>query len=315
MTSNPTGNGVRLVTLGDETEGQRVDNFLMRELKGVPRTLVYRIIRKGEVRVNKRRVQPSTKLSAGDVVRIPPVRQAARGEPPAQSGVKWILDRILVEDERIMVVDKPSGLACHGGSGISHGLIEMLRAARPELSYLELVHRLDRSTSGCLVLAKRRSALRALHEQLREGRVEKRYLTLVKGHWDLGSRKVELPLATHTRRGGERHVSVEEGGKYALSFFRPVETRKAASLLEVRIATGRTHQIRVHAAAMGHPIAGDERYGDPEWNREVARIGLKRLFLHATALSFEHPGSGETVSVSTPLPEELSSTMDKIQAR
>jgi 23S rRNA pseudouridine955/2504/2580 synthase len=310
----PSPASVRQVTLDQEFAGQRLDNFLLRELKGVPRTLVYRIIRKGEVRVNRRRAQASTRLAAGDIIRIPPVRTGGGDNPapPSRQRQAQILERILFEDERLMVVDKPSGLASHGGSGISHGLIELMRSARPELAYLELVHRLDRDTSGCILLAKRRSALRALHEQLREGKLEKRYLALVKGHWDLGTRKVELPLATHVRRGGERHVTVEEGGKTAISYFRPVETSREASLLEVQIGTGRTHQIRVHAGALGHPIAGDTKYGDPDWNTYLAQAGLKRLFLHATALGFVHPRSGEEMNVSCPLPPDLSESMERI---
>jgi len=314
MTEASAKTGVRLVTIEDEFAGQRVDNFLMRELKGVPRTLIYRIIRKGEVRVNRSRVQPSHKLCAGDLIRIPPVRAAVPGAPPSESRAKRVLEHVLFEDDRLLVINKPSGMASHGGSGINHGVIELMRAARPDLHYLELVHRLDRDTSGCMILAKRRSALRALHEQLRESQVEKHYLALVRGHWDYGARKVEFPLATHTRQGGERHVTVDESGKYALSFFRPVETSKAASLVEVKIGTGRTHQIRVHASALDHPIAGDPKYGDKEWNKELAKLGLKRMFLHATALSFIHPKSGESVLVNAPLPEDLSSAMDKIMS-
>ncbi len=314
MAQAAVSTGVRLVTVGDEFAGQRVDNFLMRELKGVPRTLIYRIIRKGEVRVNRSRVQPSQKLCSGDLVRIPPVRAATPGAPPTESRAKRVLEHVLFEDDRLMVIDKPSGMASHGGSGINHGVIELMRAARPDLQYLELVHRLDRDTSGCMMLAKRRSALRALHEQLREGKVEKHYLALVRGHWDYGTRKVEYPLATHTRQGGERHVTVDESGKYALSIFRPVETSRVASLVEVKIGTGRTHQIRVHAAAMDHPIAGDPRYGDKDWNKELGKMGLKRLFLHATAVTFTHPKSGESVLVNAPLPEDLSSAMERIMS-
>jgi 23S rRNA pseudouridine955/2504/2580 synthase len=314
MTQTSAGAGVRQVTVSQEYVDQRLDNFLMRELKGVPRTLVYRIIRKGEVRVNRGRAKPSHKLAAGDVVRIPPVRAADPGQPPSEANARRVLDSILMEDDRLMVIDKPSGMASHGGSGISFGVIELMRAARPELPYLELVHRLDRDTSGCMILAKRRSALRNLHDQLREGQVDKHYLALVKGSWEFGTRKVELPLATHTRQGGERHVTVNDAGKYASSTFRPVETSRIASLVEVKIGTGRTHQIRVHATAMGHPIAGDAKYGDQAWNRDIASLGLKRLFLHATALSFIHPKTGESVLVNAPLPEELTIPMERIMA-
>jgi len=312
MTETPAGQGVRQVTVGEEYSGQRLDNFLMRELKGVPRTLVYRIIRKGEVRVNRGRVQPSHKLSAGDLVRVPPVRAAEPGQSPSEASARKILEHVLLEDDRLIVIDKPSGLASHGGSGIKFGLIELMRAARPDLEYLELVHRLDRDTSGCMILAKRRSALRALHEQLRESRMDKHYLALVKGHWDYGTHRVELPLATHTRSGGERHVTVDDSGKYALSIFRPVDISREASLLEVKIGTGRTHQIRVHATAMAHPIAGDAKYGDEAWNKVCGKLGLKRMFLHATALTFDHPKTGESVLVNAPLPQDLSLAMDRI---
>jgi 23S rRNA pseudouridine955/2504/2580 synthase len=219
--------------------------------------------------------------------------------------------RIIHEDDRLIVLDKPSGIAVHGGSGLSHGVIEAMRAARPEAPYLELVHRLDRETSGCLLIAKRRSMLRALHELLRAGRVEKRYLALVKGRWELGQVRLEDRLRKSIR-GGERMVTVDESGKTAASIFRPVEIGSAASLLEVRIMTGRTHQIRVQAAEAGHPLAGDERYGDRDYNRKMKALGLDRLFLHAASVGWEDPVSGEWRMFSAPLPEDLGDVLSRL---
>lgn len=305
---------MELVQISEDAAGQRLDNFLLTRLKGVPKSHVYRLLRKGEVRVNKGRVKPDYRLAAGDVVRLPPVRRPEPGAIPARgrsAGVR-LETRILHEDERLIVLDKPSGIAVHGGSGLSHGVIEALRAARPEAPYLELVHRLDRETSGCLLIAKRRSMLRSLHELLREGRVEKRYLALVKGRWELGQVRLEDRLRKSVR-GGERLVTVDEGGKAAASIFRPVEIGSAASLLEVRIMTGRTHQIRVQAAEAGHPLAGDERYGDREYNRRMKSLGLERLFLHAASVGWEDPVSGEWRMFSAPLPDDLGEMLSQLE--
>lgn len=305
---------VEIVVIEEDAAGQRLDNFLLTRLKGVPKSHVYRLLRKGEVRVNKGRARPEYRLATGDAVRLPPVRRSQPDVPTPMGRLagERLEARILHEDDRLIVLDKPSGIAVHGGSGLSHGVIEALRAARPAAPFLELVHRLDRETSGCLLIAKRRSTLRSLHGLLREGRVEKRYLALVMGSWQLGKVRLEDRLLK-SLHGGERMVSVDESGKAAASVFRPVEIAPEASLLEVRIMTGRTHQIRVQAAAAGHPLAGDERYGDRDFNRRMRATGLNRLFLHAAAVGWEEPG-GEWRSYSAPLPEELRDALARITA-
>lgn len=314
---------VRQLQIAEDEAGQRVDNYLLRQLKGVPRSRIYRIVRKGEVRINGKRVKPEQRLAAGDRVRIPPVRQSAQPEPgtgrvPARL-IEAVRRAIVHEDADLLVVNKPSGLATHGGSGIDFGVIEALRAGRPEES-LELVHRLDRDTSGCLLIARRRSRLRELHALLREGEVEKRYLALVMGHWPHGEKTVDAPLVTHQRQGGERVVKVGAAGKEAASVFRPVQffgkrahskTMPLATLMDVELKTGRTHQIRVHATHEGHPVAGDEKYGDKEFNETLRKLGLKRMFLHAQMLNFTWP-SGKDFSVSVPLDEELKAVLDEL---
>ena len=297
-----------------ESAGQRLDNFLLSSLKGVPRSHVYRLIRSGQVRVNSGRVAPSYRLKAGDRIRVPPVAER-RTRPiiPKDGALDWLSERIVFEDSRLIVLDKPAGLAVHGGSGVSLGCIEALRALRPQLRSLELVHRLDRATSGCLLVAKRRSALRALHTLLREGGVQKSYLALVKGQWRRGTAEIDTPLLTQ-RGDGEARVKVDPSGKPARSSFRLIEpVGTLASLLEIRIATGRTHQIRVHAAHLGHPLAGDERYGDAQFNALLAEFGLHRMFLHAHSISFSWPDSGEEFSISVPLPEELTKVLSALQ--
>ncbi len=290
-----------------------MDNFLLGSLRGVPRSHVYRLIRSGQVRVNSGRVRASYRLKRGDRVRVPPVSQSS-GQPAQlpPDGVQWLAERVLYEDSRVLVLDKPAGMAVHGGTGIAFGCIEALRSLDPALRKADLVHRLDRGTSGCLVVAKRRSALRQLHALLRDGGMEKRYLTLLRGNWPHGHVDVDLPLATE-RRGGESFVVVDPAGKPALSNFRVIEHFGGrATLVEVLIATGRTHQIRVHAAHAGHPIAGDDRYGDEAFNAGMSSLGLQRLFLHAQAVEFVWPGSEEIFAVSAPLPEELSVTLDSL---
>ena len=290
-----------------ELVGQRLDNFLLGQLKGVPRSHVYQLIRSGQVRVNSGRVRASYRLKLGDRVRVPPVsrRAAARPKIP-ERGLQWLEDRILAEDSRLLVLDKPPGMAVHAGTGIDFGCIEALRSLRPGLRTLDLVHRLDRGTSGCLLVAKRRSALRRLHRLLRDGGMNKRYLTLLKGSWQHGRVDVDAPLLTQRQRNGESFVSVSESGKLARSQFRVIESYGAlATLMEVSIATGRTHQIRVHADYMGHPVAGDERYGDLEFNAKLRKLGLRRIFLHAHAVDFVWPDSDEEFMISSPLPEDL----------
>ena len=309
---------VQFVEISVDHAGQRIDNYLMRELNGVPKSLVYRIVRKGEVRVNKGRIKPEYRLKEGDIVRIPPVRQVEKKEPGKAPDkiLQQLESRILFEDKRILVINKPSGLAVHGGSGLSFGLIEALRELRPNDKSLELVHRLDRDTSGCLILAKKRSALRRLHEQLREGSMDKRYLTLLKGQWQGRSRWIDAPLLKNVVKSGERLVFVDTKGKEARTQFIPYSASKEASLMSVKLDTGRTHQIRVHAQHIGMPIAGDDKYGDDEFNRELKGKGLKRLFLHAHSLKFHlpDPETGEEISMSVkaPLDEALVNTLKRL---
>jgi len=314
----PRAGGVQYIEATEGDAGQRLDNFLVRNLKGVPRTHVYRLLRKGEVRVNSKRAKPDQRVEAGDRIRLPPVRRpepgAATGvRPPAPSLQKLIADAVVYEDADLMVINKPAGIAVHGGSGLSHGVIEVLRAAHPDLKELDLVHRLDRETSGCLIVAKRRAALRDLHAQLREGRAEKRYLALVCGKWDLGQKRIELPLATGERRGGERHVAVRSHGQMAVSTFKPVQFFGiVATLMEVEIGTGKTHQIRVHAAYAGHPVAGDDKYGDRERNEVLRDYGLSRMFLHAASIGVDRPGTHEPLLVSAPLGPDLHAVLDAL---
>jgi 23S rRNA pseudouridine955/2504/2580 synthase len=291
--------------VGEEAHEQRIDNFLLRRLKGVPKSHVYRILRTGQVRVNSGRVDATYRLQAGDRVRLPPLRLPAPGEAVPRVLPEKLGARVIHEDDALIVLDKPCGMAVHGGSGISLGLIERLRLERPEARFLELVHRLDRETSGLLLVARRRPALTALHAMLREGRVQKRYLVLVRGKWQGGGRTVDLPLHKGVGPGGERHVSVRAEGARSVTHFRPLGCTQALSLLEAHIETGRTHQIRVQLAHVGHPVAGDSRYGDFDWNKELARQGLKRMFLHAWRLSFDHPSGGARLHLCAPLPEDL----------
>jgi len=295
--------------VGEDAAGQRVDNYLTKLLKGVPKSHVYRILRSGEVRVNSGRVGPEYRLQPGDTLRIPPVRVAQRA-PRAMPPAAGRLDaHILYEDEALLVLNKPAGLAVHGGSGISHGVIEQLRHARPQSGFLELVHRLDRDTSGVLLLAKKRSALTALHEQLRTGRVQKFYLTLVRGQWHNVKQSVKLALNKYVLASGERRVSVGKDGDGMAShtIFRLKQSWGEFSLLEAELKTGRTHQIRVHLAHLGYPIAGDDKYGDFALNKTLAKQGLKRMFLHAFKVIIEHPRNGEEMMFEAPLPEELQS--------
>jgi 23S rRNA pseudouridine955/2504/2580 synthase len=286
----------------------------MRLLGDVPRSRVYRLVRRGEVRVNGRRAKPDQRLQSHDSVRLPPIRRESTpssGRRPSAQLLQTVRDAIAYEDDRLIVLDKPPGVAVHGGSGLSFGIIEALRALRPKES-LELVHRLDRDTSGCLLVARKASSLRALHALLREGRFDKGYLALVKGHWNLGRKRLTAPLRTDLRVHGERTVRVHPGGKPAVSEFRPVQFfGKEATLVEVALHTGRTHQIRVHAAHAGHPVAGDEKYGDEEFNERMRALGLRRLFLHAHRVGFEWPQGGD-FSASAPLPEDLRSVLDRL---
>jgi 23S rRNA pseudouridine955/2504/2580 synthase len=285
-----------MLEVSPELAGQRIDNFLRTQLKGVPKTLIYRILRKGEVRVNKGRIKPEYKLQAGDVVRVPPLRLAERDEPvPLAQG---LLDRleaaIVYEDKALIVLNKPAGIAVHGGSGLSFGVIEALRQLRPDAKELELVHRLDRDTSGLLMIAKKRSMLRHLHDALRGDGVDKRYMALVRGRWDTSKKQVNAPLLKNTLRSGERMVEVADDGKEALTLFKVLRRfGDFATLVEAKPVTGRTHQIRVHARHAGHSIAGDNKYGDEDFSSVVRELGGKRLFLHAYALKVPLPDGGE----------------------
>jgi 23S rRNA pseudouridine955/2504/2580 synthase len=299
-----------------ELAGQRIDNFLMARIKGVPRSHLYRVMRKGEVRVNKGRVKPDYRLQAGDLVRIPPMRQAETAEPgrPPEAVVRGLADAVLYEDDRLLVIDKPAGLAVHGGSGLSFGLIEALRQERPG-TQLELVHRLDRDTSGCLILSKRRSTLRDLHGALRDNAMDKRYLALLAGGLPRAETLVDAPLLKNTLRSGERVVRVDAAeGKPARTVFRRLRQLGGATLVEVRLLSGRTHQIRVHAAHLGAPVAGDDKYGDAEANRRFRALGLKRLFLHASTLTFRAEYMPEPLRVEAPLPAALGDVIRALEA-
>ncbi len=306
---------VRHVTIEADRVEQRIDNFLLGTLKGVPRSHVYRILRRGEVRVNKGRIKASYKLQEGDVVRIPPVRVATR-DGVVRPGSKLLerLERaIIYEDQRLLVLNKPSGVAVHGGSGLSYGVIEALRLLRPEQQQLELVHRLDRDTSGCLLIAKRRSALRSLNELLRGRGVDKRYVALVAGGWEQERVKVDVPLLKNQLKSGERLVTVNPDGKSALTHFRVREHLSGTTLLEARLMTGRTHQIRVHLAHLGSPILGDTKYGDERSAAQGRELGLKRLFLHAESLAFNWPGESEEIRFRAPLEPSLEKLLQQLR--
>ena len=295
----------QFVTITEEEAGQRIDNYLLRICKGVPKSHVYRILRSGEVRVNKGRIDQLYRLEAGDVVRIPPVRVAEKSTavvPAAEFA-------ILHEDSHILVIDKPCGVAVHGGSGVSYGVIEQLRASRPDAKFLELVHRLDRETSGVLMLAKKRSALTNLHEQMRDGVTDKRYLTMVAGDWKNARQHIKLPLHKYTTAEGERRVAVQAGGMESHTVFSLLRKWPQFALLEAELKTGRTHQIRVHLASSGFPILGDDKYGDFALNRALLKAdeqrgALKRMFLHAHQITFIHPENGKSVTIKAPLPAE-----------
>lgn len=298
-------------TVDAEYAGQRIDNFLLARLKGVPKSLVYRILRKGEVRVNKKRAKPDYKLQAGDLVRIPPVRVTTATPLPSAKldSVQQLESQVLYEDDVLLVLNKPAGMAVHGGSGLQFGLIESLRALRPGAKHLELVHRLDRETSGCILISKRRSALRDLHEQLREKKMDKQYYALVRGQWQQHVSMVSAPLLKNTLKSGERVVRVDAAGKESQTRFRISERFADCTLVEASPVTGRTHQIRVHALHAGHPIAYDSKYGDQAFDEKLSGSGLQRLFLHAHQLRFQHPQTGATVTVNAPMDKALKQTL------
>ena len=301
---------VTFLEIDEAGADQRIDNFLFRHLKGVPKSHVYRILR-GEVRVNKKRVDQTYRLQLGDLLRIPPIRVAEKSEAGYIPAVEF---PILYEDEALLAVNKPSGTAVHGGSGVSFGVIEQLRRARPQAKFLELVHRLDRETSGVLLVAKKRSALTGLHEIMREGNSDKRYYALVLGQWKNARQHVKLPLHKFDTPQGEKRVMVREDGQQAHTIFSLQKSWAEFSLLEAELKTGRTHQIRVHLSHLGFPIAGDDKYGDFARNKELAKRGLKRMFLHAHSISFNHPLTGEPLNITAPLPKELQAFVDRLDA-
>lgn len=306
---------VQLITISDEEADQRIDNFLIRICKGVPKSHIYRVLRSGEVRVNKGRIDQTYRLREGDIVRVPPVRMAEK-QPSGAPGSEF---HILLEDNHILVIDKPAGVAVHGGSGVSYGVIEQLRAARPQAKFLELVHRLDRDTSGILMLAKKRSALTNLHEQIRDGEIDKRYFALVHGNWQHARQHIKLPLFKYNTPEGERRVRVQSDGLPSHTIFALIRKFGDFALLDAELKTGRTHQIRVHLASSGFPIVGDDKYGDFGLNRalqkaEGNRIALKRMFLHARQLTFLHPESGKPVTLSAKLPPECEHFLKSLES-
>lgn len=328
MSDNPTNTPVvQFVEVTSDHAGQRVDNFLLARLKGVPKSRIYRIVRKGEVRVNRSRVKPEYKLLEGDQVRIPPVRVAEREALPApgQKLQSLLEDSIVYEDELLLVINKPAGLAVHGGSGVTLGLIEAMRATRPKQPFLELVHRLDRETSGCLIIAKKRSALRFLQDEMRGRRVVKVYQALTSGRWPRGMKRIDVPLLRSELKSGERIVRVNPEGKRSVTHFAVLQRFDSknltgntgleanSTLVEATLETGRTHQIRVHAQYAGCPLAGDEKYGDDQYNKSIKIFGLKRMFLHALKLQFNSPG-GEKIRVEAPLPKELTQILTKLES-
>lgn len=310
---NPSG-GVQFLTVPDELAGQRIDNFLQARLKGVPRSRVYRILRKGEVRVNKGRVKAEYKLVAGDVVRVPPIRAAEQAPAPVAGEQlrQLVKESILYDDNGLLVINKPAGLAVHGGSGVRLGLIEVLRQMYPQSRFIELVHRLDRDTSGAIMVARKRGVLQHVQSELRNGKIGKSYLALAVGKWPRGRRLVEAPLRKNTLKSGERMVSVHPEGKSSETRFQLLERFKAATLLSAVPVTGRTHQIRVHAQFVGCSLAGDSKYTPDEANREFRGRGLKRLFLHSASVRCTLPG-GEEVHVEAPLPGELEALLKKLR--
>ncbi len=293
---------VRWIEVTEDEAGQRIDNYLLARLKGVPKSRIYRILRSGEVRLNSKRVAVSDRVAAGDRIRVPPLRVAERDE--ALPAPHFRLP-IIHEDEALLAIDKPAGLAVHGGSGVAHGVIESLRSMRPEARFLELVHRLDRETSGVLLVAKKRSALTALHALMRSREMDKRYLVGVKGRFRNERQRVRAALAKRTTAAGEKRVSVADDGQEAQTVFRRLARGPEFSLLEAELLTGRTHQIRVHLVHLGHPVLGDDKYGDFELNRRLRKEGLRRMFLHAASLAFVHPATGERLALQAPLPADL----------
>jgi 23S rRNA pseudouridine955/2504/2580 synthase len=309
--------GVRHLIVSPEYEGQRIDNFLVTHLKGMPKSRIYRIVRKGEVRVNSKRISPFYRLKEGDKLRLPPVylEEKAQLAPPSKNTEALLASRILYEDDDLLIINKPCGMSVHLGNTVRVGVVEALRHMYPKLVHLELAHRLDSETSGCLILAKKRRVLRELHEILRSGQMSKVYWVLTQGKWKDSELRVEAPLHKHYRDGGKHVVEVSREGKSALTVFRLLKAYKTASLMEATLFTGRTHQIRVHAQFRGHPVAGDDRYGDNEFNKNARELGLKRMFLHAKQVVFTLPSTQQRITVEAPLDPELEAAIKEFEKR
>lgn len=303
---------VKHIIVSADNEGQRIDNFLVTCLKGMPKSHIYRLLRKGEIRVNKKRAQAAYRLQAGDTLRLPPMylNEKAKQVPPSKDTATLLAGRILYEDEYLLIINKPAGMSVHAGNTVRVGVVEALRHMYPKLPNLELAHRLDSETSGCLILAKKKRILRELHQLLREGAITKLYWALTKGKWKRSELKVDVPLHKDYRDGGKHVVEVNREGKSALTYFNPLKTFHNATLMEVKLMTGRTHQIRVHAQHQGHPIAGDDRYGDADFNKLARQLGLKRMFLHARSIDFTLPSLGRRITVVAPLDPELEEGID-----
>lgn len=309
---------VEQVVIGEGNEGQRIDNFLITRLKGMPKSRIYRLLRKGEVRVNKKRIDAAYRLNKGDIVRLPPMvlNEKAKEVPPSKSTMAQLKDRIIYEDDYFLIINKPSGMSVHGGNTVRVGVVEALKHMYPKLTQLELGHRLDAETTGCLVLAKRKRILREFHSLLREGKVTKIYWALTQGVWKKTELKVDVPLQKDFRAGGKHVVEVHGAGKHALTVFHPKQTFSSlASLMEVKLYTGRTHQIRVHAQHQGHPLAGDDRYGDAEFNKLMRQKGLKRLFLHAVSIEFTLPSLDHRIRVTAPMDSELQTIINSLSGK
>ncbi len=312
---------VQHIRITRDEAGQRIDNFLMRRLKGVPKSHIYRILRKGEVRVNKKRIKPEYKLIADDEMRLPPVRYSEhRKRCPPDTVLKRVESRIIYEDDRVMVLNKPSGLAVHAGSGVNYGVIDALRSLQPGKP-LFLAHRLDRETSGCLLIARDRPAMLSLHKAIHDGEVDKYYTALLMGNWGRGKQIIDIPLQRNGIRDGRRLIQADEKGKRAVSIFYPLreyaggEHATTATLMKIRLVTGRTHQIRIHAREIGHPLAGDRRYGNGSFNQEMQANGLQRIFLHAWSVDFPHPDDGRKTQIESPLDEDLQQVLNRLSAR
>lgn len=307
---------VRFVVVDSERSGQRIDNFLITKFKGVPKSFVYRILRKGEVRVNKKRVKPDYKIVDGDEIRLPPAKIEVNPVVIPSNNLKIVQllgNSIIFESEELLIVNKPAGIAVHGGSGVDYGVIEALRSLRKDLHYLELVHRIDKETSGCLMVAKKRSALRNLHEQLREKTIHKQYWALVRGKWSNRVKFIDEPLVKNVIQSGERMVFVSKAGKPSKTLFKIIKEFTKSTLIEASPLTGRTHQIRVHTSYATHPIAGDLKYGDRDFDKEMKILGLSRMFLHAFRITFNEPCSGKIITVEAPLDDELQRTIDSLE--